>query len=410
MVTPRWERWAQLAFSASYFRMGTFGPAYALAACAAVIVGGSGCAAGPQGALYCGLGLLVLLLYVLWRDWGWFIHLYLPFDPDRTIKLHEYQARNQTTWKNKPIFLDSRKSLPGTGGSENFTVIVDWTTPDAVKKREVESCLERKDRIVLWRNFLSADFMAKWGRPSKDCLKDNAYTFFVNTQGNAQELAERNRRPLKTFQLHDAMDRMEQDEDLYMGFSTDFAENNAELRLDIEAELTKLNTYGPMFKDPTEYYSHAFLYYGARFQTPQHAALAPDFSLQIANSKLWRFVHPDHTPKMDAIRGDVPGVLLSRHILVEGTGLPYQDVVVGPGDLLIFPEHWWHEVHNLEDGWGMMIGLRHLADKCIPHGLFSSKWSFYHKWSSTFDVVLNKMADDMPENLKGHPVGVCFTD
>lgn len=60
-------------------------------------------------------------------------------------------------------------------------------------------------------------------------------------------------------------------------------------------------------------------------------------------------MHPKHTPKMDAMRGDIPGVILSRHILIEGTRIPYQDVVAAPGDLMIFPEHWWHEVHNLED-------------------------------------------------------------
>ena len=90
----------------------------------------------------------------------------------------------------------------------------------------------------------------------------------------------------RSFRLHDAMDRMTAGEDLYMGFSTDFAEKNKQLRDDIEAELSKLNAFGPMFKDSKEYYSHAFLYYGARFQTPLHAALVPDFSIQIANSKL----------------------------------------------------------------------------------------------------------------------------
>ena len=47
-------------------------------------------------------------------------------------------------------------------------------------------------------------------------------------------------------------------------------------------------------------------------------------------------MHPNHTPKMEAIRGDIPGVILSRHILIEGTRVPYQDVVAAPGDLLIF--------------------------------------------------------------------------
>ena len=84
-------------------------------------------------------------------------------------------------------------------------------------------------------------------------------------------------------------------------------------------------------------------------------------------------VHPNHTPKMDVICGDVPGVLLSRHILIEGTGIPYQDVWVSPSDLLIFPEHWWHEVHNVDDGWGMMIGLRHKGEHALPHGLCSSR-------------------------------------
>ena len=87
---------------------------------------------------------------------------------------------------------------------------------------------------MIWRNFLSEGFMArhvtssphllrcllrtccsrlaacyspstspslhpqaKWGRPSKAVLKDDTYTFFMNTQGNGQDLDQRNSRPLK---------------------------------------------------------------------------------------------------------------------------------------------------------------------------------------------------------------------
>merc|ERR1712117_996932 len=40
--------------------------------------------------------------------------------------------------------------------------------------------------------------------------------------------------------------------------------------------------------------------------------------------------------------------------------LPYVDVAVGPGDLMYFPPHYWHEVHNdgPVGGFGLAIGLR----------------------------------------------------
>ena len=83
--------------------------------------------------------------------------------------------------------------------------------------------------------------------------------------------------PSRSFRLHDAMERMEAGEDLYMGFSTDFAEKNKQLRDDIEAELSKLNAFGPMFKDSKEYYSHAFLYYGAPLE-PKHVQAEANLS------------------------------------------------------------------------------------------------------------------------------------
>ena len=46
--------------------------------------------------------------------------------------------------------------------------------------------------------------------------------------------------PSRSFRLHGAMERMEAGEDLYMGFSTDFAEKNKQLRDDIEDNFTSL--------------------------------------------------------------------------------------------------------------------------------------------------------------------------
>lgn len=34
------------------------------------------------------------------------------------------------------------------------------------------------------------------------------------------------------------------------------------------------------------------------------------------------------------------------------------DVLVEAGDLLYFPPHFWHEVHNVGDGYGLMVGVR----------------------------------------------------
>jgi hypothetical protein len=156
--------------------------------CALSAVAAIGYTAGDDAARRAALGLLFLLLFVVWREWDWWVHIMMPLNPGSAIKLREYQVRNETTWKNATDFLGTRGSVPGSGGSENFTSTLTWNTPDAVKKREViavlgrtprclrlllvrlrnaftlraqvEAVLERKDRIVIWRNFLSAEFMA----------------------------------------------------------------------------------------------------------------------------------------------------------------------------------------------------------------------------------------------------------
>lgn len=107
--------------------------------------------------------------------------------------------------------------------------------------------------------------------------------------------------------------------------------------------------------------THAFLYHGTQHQAPLHSALVPDFSFQIAGSKLWRFVHPRHSPLMMAMPiPGLPGVWTSPRLLIEGSGVPYVEVVARAGDMMFFPEYWWHEVHNVggDESFGLMCGLR----------------------------------------------------
>ncbi|KAH8096572.1 hypothetical protein JL720_3951 [Aureococcus anophagefferens] len=61
------------------------------------------------------------------------------------------------------------------------------------------------------------------------------------------------------------------------------------------------------------------------------------FDSSLANSKLWRFVNPRHTPRVRPFRGDNPGVFYSDLCFLENGTIPFLEVLVEPGDMIFFP-------------------------------------------------------------------------
>ena len=77
-------------------------------------------------------------------------------------------------------------------------------------------------------------------------------------------------------------------------------------------------------------------------------------------------------------------------------------VLAEPGDILFFPEHTWHEVHNIEDGPGLMCGLRSqyptrkiFNELLRPKGMSPSL--AWHKFSSLIPLKFHAANQDRPE-------------
>lgn len=107
---------------------------------------------------------------------------------------------------------------------------------------------------------------------------------------------------------------------------------------------------------------HAFLYKGKKYHTGLHQAPISDWFFQISNSKTWRFVHPKYTPYIKPVTWDGVSMLSAFDYLPDDCGIPYVDVTTDEGDMMFFPAHWWHEVHNNGDNWGLAFGFRPKAD------------------------------------------------
>jgi hypothetical protein len=272
-------------------------------------------------------------------------------------------------------------------------VVVD---DDNVTEADIPGILARRDRVVLWKGFAPRSLLAKYTHDPKAHFRDLNYSFATNMlQDRHVQLG-----------LHDAIDRMQRGERVYLGFSTDLAEDNPRVKEQVRLWFNKITSLCPHCEWPSTAtglgkLTHSFMYYGTWFSAVLHQAAVPDMLLQIANTKLWRFVHPNYTPQLSPIRTEVPCVLASRNVFIP-EGIPFQDVIVEPGDLMYFPEHWWHEVHNLDQGFGLMIGFRYIPNFFQQVLWPPSFFGFYtsmrqHKLISLIDGVVNRPKQGRPE-------------
>ncbi|KAH8061823.1 hypothetical protein JL722_3777 [Aureococcus anophagefferens] len=258
------------------------------------------------------------------------------------------------------------------------------------------TCFAKRDCVVLWKGFVPPEIVENLTRIEPRMFKDSNYSFM--RIGGAEVKGDRVFRSFATHGMREGMRRMIAGENIQLGFDVKMADENPWLK-NIGLELlAKVNA----FDSSVMYLAQSFLYHGNQQQANLHNDPLSGFSIQLANSKLWRFVNPRHTPRVRPFRGDNPGVFYSDLCFLENGTIPFLEVLVEPGDMIFFPEHWWHEVHPVErTGFGMTVAYRELGFSKLlgPSAFLSSLPIFLHKVAALTDMIVNKRAADAPENL-----------
>jgi len=246
--------------------------------------------------------------------------------------------------------LDADKLLPLESTPD--VVYISQDTPVDVGYQTLMNANKFQDSIVVWKNFTAATMLG-WSDTQyveEHVNMDAQYTFLRNFS-NVLSV------PLPLEKAwHDL-------ENLYLGFSYDFLQDNADT---LYADLKNaVKSKGEDVFNIIPYDSsihHAFLYKGKKYSTGMHQAPVGDWFFQLGNAKVWRFVHPRYTPYIRPITYDSTSLNSYYDFLPDDTRIPYVDVVSETGDLMYFPPHWWHHVQNLEDGIGIGIGFRPFDD------------------------------------------------
>lgn len=305
--------------------------------------------------------------------------------------------QNQRFLQEQPLDLDRLKNPEST---DSLLVVRPGDLERTDVCREVDTALQKKDRILLFKAFFAdEEELLAWGREPARHFKNEAYLFDTPADPTSTESGY----AMQSMDLHPAIEQMAAGSRKYLGFSVTLAEHNPIFRTHLERILAKIAERIPLDHEIRRCFTHSFLYHGNQYQALLHQATSPDFSFQIANSKYWRFVMHRWSPMMQAIPATgIPGVWLSKHQLIHTTEIPFEEVLAEPGDILFFPEHLWHEVHNVEDGPGLMCGLRtqYSTRQILKEALkrkHISRALAWHKYASLMSMTLTKPNLDRPE-------------
>lgn len=122
--------------------------------------------------------------------------------------------------------------------------------------------------------------------------------------------------------------------------------------------------------------------------TPYHCANEVNFFFMIKGRKTWRFVHPKHTAWMEAVFS-TKGVYADTDFEFgqHPVGVPVYEAVVLPGDVLLNPPWWWHQVVTDEAAIGVSTRWMSWAHRFVsPNSLFSLlQWTCPHQWSILYE-------------------------
>jgi len=162
--------------------------------------------------------------------------------------------------------------------------------------------------------------------------------------------------------------------------------------------------------------THSFLYYGNNGRARLHSAPPPDYFLQVAGKKRWRFVHKRYTPYLGFYRNTPFGSLRSPEYFAEDypdRKIPYTELIVNPGDLFYFSYWHAHEVWNESPNkLGFAIGIRpsdflfrFWTDPCratMTYSYFMLPFQVFHRFVAKGSLK-NTWTDDDCTSQAGNP-------
>eukprot|EP00636_Phaeomonas_parva_P006425 CAMPEP_0118862986 /NCGR_PEP_ID=MMETSP1163-20130328/8010_1 /TAXON_ID=124430 /ORGANISM="Phaeomonas parva, Strain CCMP2877" /LENGTH=445 /DNA_ID=CAMNT_0006796947 /DNA_START=6 /DNA_END=1343 /DNA_ORIENTATION=+ len=246
--------------------------------------------------------------------------------------------------------LDAKKLLPIE--SPPPVIYMKKDTPFQLAVDTLKAAWKNQDAIVIWKGFTDGH-MDQW--------KNEKYAFKTLNNDKYDFLTNSSNYHFESLTIEEATPHMK---DLYLGFSYSLLNNNKDTLL---ADINNMiHAYGPQITDLVPVNNsvhHAFLYKGNKYHTGMHQAPVSDWFFMISNAKTWRFVEPKYTPYLGAMTFDGVSTVCKFDYLGDDAGIPYTDVTVEAGDMMFFPAHWWHEVHNVDkQQHGIGFGFRPFDD------------------------------------------------
>lgn len=166
------------------------------------------------------------------------------------------------------------------------------------------------------------------------------------------------------------------DGDLYLSFADSFMDKNPIVGSAIDALFNETDAIDDIQILSQKYVKQVFISHGTSSRTAIHTAPVRDWLVQVSGTKRWHFVLPQYSPYLKPELSTYPAFRGARSFVFDGGAIPFTKVFTEPGDLLFFPAHWWHEVHNVQEGLGFAVGLRPVRMQALFKQLASSMVPF----------------------------------
>jgi len=238
-------------------------------------------------------------------------------------------------------------------------LIVDWNN---VTEDHIIRSFGKWEKGLIFKNFTqgrldhmrTADYVF-------NTLDNDVYEFYQKTTyGGKVDLP-----------LHEGMKKMMDGERILLRGSVTFTKDSQPFWKDIMEVVDDFYNIYPVAKKYVKMIgsttTNSFVHWSNWYHTTLHKGIAQALFLQIANTKVWHFVHNQYTPVMDCYNSS-PGMTTSGHCCWDSERMAEHrkklnvvTMMSEPGDLIYFPVYWWHEVELLNpDEFGLMLGFRNV--------------------------------------------------
>jgi len=158
-----------------------------------------------------------------------------------------------------------------------------------------------------------------------------------------------------------------------------------EVIANLQSKFPSLIDYG--LGDFKSYVYFAFVYSGRWWKSPMHQERASGFNMMIRGSKQWSLVPHMYQTWMKSHVNQNPQVRFSERFCINATSdLPVIRFVTEPGDFFYIPDFWFHQVVNIEDGPGMMLGFRP-----VPWSTKKMLWNTFLPFASKREDVVHNL-------------------